>query len=96
MIQLVLIGFTALVLYAASLRRWPFRPCLRCAGTGLNKGSNRKRWGPCRRCAGTKQVRRLGATAVHRFWWSVFGAASKQRRKEKADQAREKAGYPEL
>ena len=96
MIQLVLIVFAIALGYCVSLLRWPFRPCLKCAGSGTNKGSNRKRWGACRKCGGSKQVRRLGATAVHRFWWSVRGAASKERRRKKIGEARGKAGQPEL
>jgi len=96
-IQLFLIGFAALVVYAASLRRWPMRPCRACrAHPGVNRGSTRKRYGVCRRCHGTKQVRRFGATAVHRLWWSVLGPALHGRAKDKAREAREKSGYPEI
>lgn len=27
----------------------------------------------CRRCRGIGRIRRLGAVAVHRFWWSAVG-----------------------
>jgi hypothetical protein len=62
-ILLVLIGIGA---YAGSLYLWPFRPCMRCGGTGRNKGSNRKRFGECRRCKGSGKLRRLGAKTIHR------------------------------
>lgn len=88
---LVIIGICLLV----SRFRWPLRPCPRCGGRGVNRGSNRRRYGRCRRCKGTKQVRRFGATAVHRFFWSVAGAALRGRLHEKVEKAKQKAGYPE-
>jgi DnaJ-class molecular chaperone len=75
--------------------RWPLRPCPRCRGKGVNRGSTGKRYGRCRRCKGTKQVRRVGATAVHRFFWSVAGAAAKGRMQKRVEKARDKARYPE-
>ena len=83
------------VFYLISLLRWPLRPCPRCGGRGVNRGSNRRRYGRCRRCKGTKQVRRIGATAVHRFYWSVAGTALRGRMREKVEKAKEKSGYPE-
>lgn len=62
-VLLVLIG---IALYAGSLYLWPFRPCMRCGGSGRNQGSNRKRFGECRRCKGTGRKRRLGAKTIHR------------------------------
>lgn len=96
MITVFLIGFAALAVYAMSLWKYPFRPCLKCKGTGVNKGSSRKRWGMCRRCGGSRQVRRTGSTFVHRFYWSVLGSRLRERRKEQVKAARGKAGYPEL
>lgn len=75
--------------------RWPLRPCPRCRGKGTNRGSTGRRYGRCPKCKGTKQVKRVGATAVHRFFWSVAGAAMKGRMKEKVERAKQKAGYPE-
>ncbi len=86
----------AVICWAVSLLRWPFRPCGKCQGAGTNKGSNRKRWGACPKCRGSKQVQRFGAVAVHRFWWSIAGNALHERRKEQVKKAREKSGYPEL
>ena len=83
------------VVYAVSLWRWPLRPCPRCKGRGTNRGSTGKRYGRCRRCKGTKQVKRIGATAVHRSYWSVLGAAMKGRMKDKVEKARQRAGWPE-
>ena len=97
MIILILILFAAFVIRCAYLLKYPFGPCRRCLNhPGTNKGSNRKRWGMCRKCGGTKQVRRFGATFVHRYWWSIAGQALHERRKERVKKAREKAGYPEL
>lgn len=62
-VLLILIG---IALYAGSLYLWPFRPCVRCGGSGRNKGSSRKRFGECKRCRGTGRRRRLGARTIHR------------------------------
>lgn len=85
----------AAVVYAVSLLRWPLRPCPKCKGLRTNKGSNRKRYGRCSRCKASGQVRRIGATAVHRFYWSVLGAALRRRTQEKVEKAKEKGRYPE-
>ena len=85
----------AAALWAVSLLKWPFRPCGKCQARGTNPGSSRKRWGTCKRCHGSKQVRRFGATAVHRFWWSVLGAALHRKRLERVEKAKQKARYPE-
>lgn len=90
-----LAAVAVLLAWVYSRFRWPLRPCPRCKGKGTNRGSNRKRYGRCRKCKGTKQVRRVGATAVHRFWWTVLGAAMKGRMKDKVDKAKQKAGWPE-
>jgi hypothetical protein len=66
MAQTILIILLATGGYAGSLYLWPFRPCIRCNGTGRNKGSNRKRFGECRRCKGNGRKRRLGAKTIHR------------------------------
>jgi hypothetical protein len=83
------------VAYAVSLWRWPMRPCPRCHGKGTNRGSTGKRYGRCRRCKGTKQVKRIGATAVHRFWWSVAGRMAKDRMAKRVEKAQDKARWPE-
>lgn len=96
MITLILILAAALAVRCFYLLKYPLGPCRRCAGTGTNKGSNRKRFGHCKKCSGTRQVKRFGATAVHRFWWSVAGESLHERRKKRVKEARKKAGYPEL
>lgn len=78
-----------------SLWRWPLRPCPKCKGKGTNRGSTGRRYGRCRKCKGTKQVKRTGATAVHRFYWSVLGAAMKRRMQARVEKAKKKSGYPE-
>jgi hypothetical protein len=94
-LQLFLVVLVLLVALVISRWRWPLRPCPRCRGRGTNPGSTGKRYGRCRRCKGTKQVKRFGATAVHRFFWSVAGTAMRGRMQAKVEKARERAGYPE-
>ena len=96
MITLVLLAVLAVAVRCVYLHRYPMGPCGKCQGRGTNRGSNSRRWGACPRCKGAKQVKRFGATAVHRFYWSVAGRRLQERRKEQVKKAREKAGYPEL
>lgn len=96
MIVVILVLFIAVVIRCAYLLKFPWGPCRRCQGRKTNKGSNRKRWGMCKTCGGTGQHQRLGAKAVHRFWWSVLGSAMREKRKARVEEARKKAGYPEL
>lgn len=94
-LTLFLILVAAAIVWVVSRLRWPLRPCTKCGGKGTNAGSNRKRHGRCNRCKGTRQVKRFGATAVHRFLWSVAGDAMQRRAHEKVENAKQKAGYPE-
>ena len=64
--ELILIAAAGIAAYAGSLYLWPFGPCLKCNGSGRNKGSSRKRFGECRRCKGSGRKRRLGARTIHR------------------------------
>ena len=89
MIHLVLVAAAVIAVRCAFLLRWPLGPCRYCGGTSINK---RRR--PCSACGGTGQCRRFGATAVHRFWWSVRGSAVRERHKQQVREAREKAGHP--
>ena len=66
MAGLILIAALGAAAWAGSLYLWPFGPCVRCKGSGRNKGSTRKRFGECKRCQGTGRRRRLGAKTIHR------------------------------
>jgi hypothetical protein len=63
LILIVLLGIAA---WAGSLYLHPFGQCLRCKGTGRNKGSSRRRYGECKRCKGSGRRRRAGARTIHR------------------------------
>jgi hypothetical protein len=76
MAGLILIILLAIGGLVASLYFWPFRPCLRCGGTGRNKGSTKKRFGECKRCGGSGRLRRIGAKTIHR---SAVSLAEKAR-----------------
>lgn len=95
MITAILVAAAAIAVRCFYLYRYPMGPCRKCQGRGTNPGSNAKRWGQCARCKGSRQVKRFGATAVHRFWWSAKGTGLREKRKQQVKAAREKAGYPE-
>jgi hypothetical protein len=44
----------------------------------------------CRRCRATGWKRRRGATAIHRFYWSVRGSAVLERRRDQLGALKEK------
>jgi len=95
-LSLILIGFAVAAGYLVSLYVWPFRPCPRCGGARVSRGSTGRRFGLCKRCGGTGRTRRLGATTVHRFYWSVLGDRLRERRRDTLRQTRQHSDYPEL
>lgn len=80
MAEVILLAVAGIAAYAGSLYLWPFRPCIRCGGSGRNRGSNRKRFGECRRCKGTGRKRRLGAKTIHRGAVSLADRAREKRK----------------
>jgi len=87
---IALIVIAAAAGYALSLYLRPIHACPRCHGTRVTRTA-RGRISMCRRCDGTGRTRRLGATAVHRFYWSARGEQAQQRRYAAA--RRLQAGY---
>lgn len=95
-LTVILLAIGIVAAYALSLFVWPWRPCPRCRGTRVNPGSNRRRYGMCTRCAGTGRTRRIGATAVHRFYWSALGDQLHARRWDKIARRHRNTGHPDL
>ena len=81
--------------YAVSLYLWPLRTCPRCRGARINPGRAR-RARSCKRCQGTGRIRRIGATAVHRFYWSALGGQHHERLRARAERRRQHARPPDL
>jgi hypothetical protein len=92
--RLTALGLGGLLLYAISLYRWPWRPCTWCKGSGLSRGSDKRRHGRCWRCHGTKQVQRLGSRSVHRLAWAIRGEFGRARARRAAQKARERSMHP--
>lgn len=80
---LILIGIAAFAAYVLLVLAHPVGTCLRCRGKRLHRSRGRLR--PCRTCKATGLARMPGATAVHRFFWSVFGDLMLARRHADAD-----------
>lgn len=89
----VLLIIAAAFGYAVSLYVRPLRACPRCRGTRVTGTGRRTR--SCGRCAGTGRIRRIGATAVHRFYWSALGDQLRERRRDKPAQRRQHTQPPE-
>ena len=81
--------------YAVSLYLWPLRTCTRCHGTRVTPGRGR-RVRSCKRCGGTGRIRRIGATTVHRFYWSALGDHHQARLRARAERRRQHTGPPDL
>jgi hypothetical protein len=90
----VLIIAAALALWAGSLYAWPFGPCPRCKGSGVNRGSNKRRFGECPRCRGRRRVQRRGSRTVHRIAWTIRGEAARARQRRRDRKAEQKAEHP--
>jgi hypothetical protein len=92
-VTLLILGIAAG--YAVSLYLWPQRKCPRCRGARVTHGAVR-RFRSCKRCHGTGRTRRIGATAVHRFYWSALGDQHRERLRARAERLRQHAGPPDL
>lgn len=78
-----LLILAAIVGYVLSLYLWPYRTCTWCNGTGTRLAASGRATGrTCRHCHGDGRVRRIGATATHRLYWSVIGDALRERRRD--------------
>jgi hypothetical protein len=91
-VVLVVIGLLAL--WVGSLYHWPFGPCPRCGGSGLNRGSSRKRFGECPRCRGRRRVQRRGSRTVHRLAATIRGEVGRQRQARRGELAARRAEHP--
>jgi len=92
-VTVILIGVAVAATYALSLYVKPIRRCPRCDGTGAKRTSTGRPTGAlCRRCRGTGRILRIGATAVHRFYWSALGDQLRERRRDQHDPARQHTG----
>jgi tRNA(Ile2) C34 agmatinyltransferase TiaS len=78
---LIILGLA--VAYAVSLYLIPVRTCPRCNGTGTRLTTTGRATGrTCGRCRGDGRIRRPGATAVHRLYWSVIGDTLREHRRD--------------
>lgn len=71
-------ALTVILVTAALAAAWalwllahPIGPCRRCRGRCVAKQMFTGRLIPCPRCDGAGLTRRVGATAVHRTYWSI-------------------------
>jgi hypothetical protein len=94
-ITVILLALGIAAGYALSLYLRPLRGCPRCHGTRITPGSAR-RIRSCKRCHGTGRIRRIGATAVHRFYWSALGDQHHERLRARAERHRQHAEPPDL
>ena len=73
-LDVILIGFLVLLISAGLVLVSPTRRCRRCNGQRVTRHRWTGRIIRCPRCGGHGRHKRLGATAVHRFAWSLLSA----------------------
>ena len=56
---------TALLLYLAACRWWPFAACWSCHGDGKKRSPSGRSWRSCKRCKGTGQRLRVGRRVMN-------------------------------
>src|ERR1039457_4550814 len=76
-LRLVLLALAAFAVYVLIVLAHPTKKCGRCHGNRVilpkpGKRGKRGRAKPCTRCKVTGRHYRFGATAIHRFRWSVI------------------------
>lgn len=94
MLSLILFAIVGTTGWVVSLLVWPFGPCHRCNGTGVNRGSSGKKFGVCRRCRGHKHIQRFGSRTVHKLVWTVLPAAVLAWHERQEAKAAERAEHP--
>jgi hypothetical protein len=75
----ILLAIAAIAVYAALRLAFPTSRCPRCWGKRITRHGRRA--SKCPLCHEHGRVVWPGATAVHRFWWSVLGHRLMDRRK---------------
>ena len=80
--------------WAVSLYAYPFTTCLRCAGTGLKKGSTGKRFGLCKRCGGSKRRQRFGSRTLHRWARSARTEIARSREERRIERVKRRTENP--
>lgn len=90
----LLLLLIVLAAWGGSLYLWPFRPCLRCGGTGLNKGSTGKRFGFCRACGGSKRRQRFGSRTLHRWVRATRTEIGRSREKRRIERVKRRTENP--
>ena len=90
----LLVVLILLVAWAGSLYLWPFRPCLRCGGTGLNRGSSSKRFGLCKVCGGSRRRQRFGSRTLHRWARSARMEIARGREKRRIERVKRRTENP--
>ena len=76
----LLLAAAVVARYAALRLMFPTARCPRCLGKRVTRRG--RRVSKCWLCHGNGRVVWPGATAVHRFFWSVLGRRLMDRRKE--------------
>ena len=73
-LRLILVAIAALAVYVLIVLAHPTKRCGKCQGQRVivPAPGKRGRPKPCKRCKVTGRHYRFGATAIHRFKWSVI------------------------
>lgn len=94
MLTVVLACILALIAWLVSLYAHPFTGCVRCRGTGLNKGSTGKRFGLCKACGGSRRRQRRGSRTLHRWARAVRSEWQRTRALKREERVKERTRNP--
>jgi hypothetical protein len=90
----ILLALVAVVAWLLSLYAHPFTGCGKCSGTGLNKGSNGKRFGMCKACGGSKRKQRFFSRTLHRWVRAAKGEWRRTRALKREERVKERTRNP--
>lgn len=90
----IIVGLLMLLAWLVSLYVHPFTSCGRCNGSGLNRGSNGKRYGMCKRCGGSRRKQRVGSRTLHRWIRSAKSEYQRTRALKREERVKERTRNP--
>jgi hypothetical protein len=84
----------AAAVWGVSLYVHPFTTCLRCGGTGLNRGSTGRRFGMCKACGGSRRRQRRGSQTLHRWVRAARTEIARSREERRIERVKRRTENP--
>jgi hypothetical protein len=90
----VLAVLVVAAVWGVSLYVHPFTACLRCRGTGLNRGSTGRRFGLCKACGGSRRRQRRGSRTLHRWVRAARTEITRSREERRIERVKRRTENP--